>query len=160
MVMEHIADDSAFLEKLIRLVRPGGFVAVCVPGRMDCWSFENDTAGHFRRYERSELMTMMEASGLTDLAVWSLAVPTANILLRIGAWLVRRSDEVHKIGLSQRKQTETSGVRDIPWKTIFPPWVKVFLNRFTLYPLLLLQRLFYSTDKGVTILGFGRVPHG
>jgi 2-polyprenyl-3-methyl-5-hydroxy-6-metoxy-1,4-benzoquinol methylase len=158
MVMEHVADDVAFVRTLIRLVKTGGYVAICVPGRKDCWSFEDETAGHFRRYDRDDLYRVLQAGGLEDLEVWSVAVPTANVLLRIGAWLVRRSNQAEKIGLNQREQTETSGVRDIPWKTVFPFWVKIILNRYTLSPLLALQRLFYRTGRGVTMLGFGRVP--
>ena len=40
---------------------------------------------------------------------------------------------------------------------MFPSWVKLILNRYTLYPLFIAQRLFYHTGLGVTMLGFGRV---
>jgi SAM-dependent methyltransferase len=157
MVMEHVEDDIGFVRKLSQFVRPDGWLAICVPGRKDCWNFEDETVGHLRRYDRDDLRRVLQAGGLHDVEVWSVAVPTANVLLKIGAWLVRRSSEANKVGLSQREQTETSGVRDIPWKTTFPAWVGLLLNRYTLYPLLVTQRLFYRTNLGVTMLGFGRV---
>lgn len=158
MVMEHIEDDIGFVRTLSKLVRPSGYLVIGVPGRKDHWSFEDETVGHLRRYDREDLQRVLEAGGLNEVEIWSVAVPIANILFRTGNWLVRRSGDAKKIGLSQREQTETSGLQEIPWKTTFPPWVKIVLNRYTLYPLLLLQRLFYRSGLGVTMLGFGRVP--
>jgi hypothetical protein len=101
---------------------------------------------------------VLEAGGLQDVQVWSVAVPTANFLFRFSDWLVRHSPETKKVSLSQREQTETSGIREIPWKTVFPSWVRIILNKYTLYPLFVIQRLFYRSGLGVTMLGFGRVP--
>jgi SAM-dependent methyltransferase len=158
MVMEHVHDDVGFVRTLRRLVRPDGWVAVGVPGRRDKWSFEDETVGHLRRYERDDVRTVLEAGGLRDVEVWSIAVPTANILLHLGTALVRACDEARHVGLGQREQTETSGLREIPWKTVFPPWMKVVLNRHMLWPLCVLQRCFYRTGLGVTMLGFGHAP--
>jgi SAM-dependent methyltransferase len=158
MVMEHIEDDVAFVRAASHLVRPGGHVAIWVQARRDHWSFEDEIAGHFRRYDREDLQSVLEAGGLREVKVWSVAVPTANILFGVGDWMVRRSEERNKVGLSRRAQTEASGLHEVPWKTVFPPWVKVVLNRYTLYPLLVLQRLFYGTGLGLTMVGFGRAP--
>ncbi len=157
MVMEHVEDDVGFVRTLSRMVKPGGYLAVCVPGRKDCWSFEDETAGHFRRYDREDLRGVLKAGGLTNLQVWSVAVPTANLLLRAGTHFVKRSGEGRKLTLSQREQTATSGVRDIPWKTTFPACVKLVLNPYIMWPFTVLQRLFYGTRYGVTMLGFGQV---
>jgi 2-polyprenyl-3-methyl-5-hydroxy-6-metoxy-1,4-benzoquinol methylase len=157
MVIEHVKDDVGFVRKLSQLVRPSGWLAICVPGRKDCWTFKDETVGHLRRYDREDLHRVLRAGGLRDVEVWSVAVPIANLLLQVGAWLVRNSSEASKVGLSQRQQTETSGLRDIPWKTTFPALVGLLLNRYALYPLLVMQRLFYRTNLGVTILGFGWV---
>ena len=56
-----------------------------------------------------------------------------------------------------REQTELSGIREIPFKTVFPAWFRLILNRVTLYPLFILQRLFYRTNLGLTLLAVGRV---
>lgn len=158
MVMEHVEDDLGFLKKMITQVKPGKNVIVGVPGRMDCWSIEDETVGHLRRYDKEDLQKTMEQAGLENIEIWSVAVPTANMLLRIGAWLVGRSDEMQKKNLSQREQTETSGIQEIPWKTVFPSWVKIILNRTTLWPLLAIQRLFYKSRYGVIMMGIGQVP--
>lgn len=158
MVMEHVEDDLGFICNLAALVKTGGHVLVGVPGRRDRWNIEDETVGHIRRYDREDLATKMESAGLSDVRVISVAVPVANFLYYVGNLLIRRSAEVHKKTLSLREQTETSGVRDIPFKTVFPTFFRIFLNRFTMYPLFLLQRMFYDTELGLTIIGIGRVP--
>lgn len=158
MVMEHVEDDVGFARQVAGLTRPGGHVLIAVPGRQDRWSIEDDTVGHLRRYERDGLKAVLERAGLEAVEVWSVAVPTANILLGASSWLIRRSNEVGKIGQTQRAQTETSGIRDIPWKTVFPSWVRIVLNRRTLWPLFVIQRAFYRTNLGLTMMGVGRVP--
>lgn len=157
MVMEHVEDDVGFITTIAQYVKPGGSIILGVPGRRDRWSIEDETVGHLRRYDRDDLDKVMRNAGLSQTEVWSIAVPVANLLFHIGAWLVARSSEVAKVGQSQREQTETSGIRDIPWKTVFPAWVKIIFNRTTLWPLFVIQRAFYRTGLGVTMMGMGQI---
>ncbi len=158
MVMEHVEDDVDFLQKIARCVKPGGHVIVAVPGRRDCWSFEDETVGHLRRYDRQDLFDVLAKAGMEDHVVWSVAVPIANMLYGISDILVRNSSEKHKIGTSMIEQTQSSGIREIPFKTVFPPFCKLILNRITLSPLFVIQRMFYNTGLGVTMIAMGEVP--
>ena len=158
MTMEHLEDDTGFVRSLARFVRPGGQVIVGVPGRMDRWSFEDEVVGHVRRYERAGLEAVLRRAGLQDVEVWSVSVPVANLLFHLGSLLVRRSTPAATLRQSRREQTETSGIREIPWKTVFPAPFRLLLNRHTLYPLFVLQRRFYRTGLGLTLLASGRVP--
>ncbi|SDR05294.1 Methyltransferase domain-containing protein [Rhizobiales bacterium GAS113] len=157
MVMEHVADDVGFLRKISEFTKPNGTVIVAVPGRRDCWTIEDETVGHLRRYDRCDLEEVMRTAGLHDIDVRSVAVPTANLLLGVGGWLIKHSGEMAKVGQSQREQTETSGIREIPWKTTFPSWARLILNHYALWPLFVIQRLFYKTGYGVTMMGIGKV---
>lgn len=158
MVMEHVEDDVGFIRKIAQYVKPGGNIILAVPGRRDRWSLEDDTVGHLRRYDREDLDAVMRKANLGQVSVWSIGVPTINMLFNISLRMVVRSGEAAKVRQSQREQTETSGIRDIPWKTVFPSWVKIILNRTTLYPLFVIQRMFYRTGLGVVMMGMGRVP--
>jgi len=40
-----------------------------------------------------------------------------------------------------------------------PPIARIILNRVTLYPLFVIQRMFYRTGLGVVMMGMGRVPN-
>jgi SAM-dependent methyltransferase len=157
MVMEHVEDDVGFIQKIAQYVKPGGTVILAVPGRRDRWSLEDETVGHLRRYDRDDLVAVLRKAKLSQVSVWSVGVPTINMLFNISLWMVARSGETAKVGLSQREQTETSGIREIPWKTVFPSWVRIILNRWTLYPLFVIQRMFYGTGLGVVMMGMGQV---
>ena len=157
MVMEHIKDEDHFLRNLLRLLKPGGYCLLAVPGRKDHWGYEDETVGHLRRYDNGDLEQIMEKSGLAQVEVWSVGVPTVNLLYGMGNFLIKRSDDRKKLDWSSRQQTEASGIRRIPFKTVFPSFFKIILNRITLYPLFILQRFFYNTNLGLTMLGIGKV---
>jgi SAM-dependent methyltransferase len=158
MVMEHVEDDIGFIRDIAQHVKPGGRIILGVPGRRDRWSLEDETVGHFRRYDRGDLDDVMKKAGLGQVSIWSVGVPTVNLLFRASLWTIARAGEAAKKTQSQREQTETSGIREIPWKTVFPSWVRLILNRATLYPLFVIQRLFYRTGLGLVMMGMGRLP--
>lgn len=158
MVAEHVPDDTAFVRTVASLVKPGGQVIIGVPGRRDRWGYEDEVVGHLRRYERDDLERLLRAAGLEDVRVWSVAVPVANLLFHVGNRMVRRGTDAEVAAQSAQRQTESSGIREIPWKTVFPRWCGLLLNRYTLYPLFVLQRLFYRSSLGITLIGSGRVP--
>lgn len=160
MVVEHIKEPVSFVQSIAARVVPGGFVILGVPGRKDHWSIEDETVGHLRRYEKEELAALLSEAGLENAEVWSVGVPVANALFAVGNRLIERSSaETKKKGLEKLQQTLMSGTREIPFKTTFPAPFRVILNRWTMLPLALFQRLFYRTRFGITILGCGRVPN-
>lgn len=60
-VLEHQTDPAAFLECLLRLVRPGGHVALTVPNGV------NDRCkAHVQRWSSGELAAFLEPFGLRD----------------------------------------------------------------------------------------------
>jgi SAM-dependent methyltransferase len=70
-VLEHIPDDERALRELVRVLRPGGRMAVTVPTRWPervCWALDHryhDTpGGHVRIYRQHELETKLERAGL------------------------------------------------------------------------------------------------
>jgi SAM-dependent methyltransferase len=158
MVAEHMEDDTAFVSSVARLVEPGGQVIIGVPGRRDHWGYEDEVVGHKRRYEREDLERLLRSAGLEDVRVWSVAVPVANLLFHVGNSLVRRSTTSEMERQPPEVQTAHSGTREVPWKTVFPSWCRVVLNRYALYPLFVLQRLFYRSRLGITLIASGRVP--
>ncbi|MBX9722831.1 MAG: class I SAM-dependent methyltransferase [Candidatus Obscuribacterales bacterium] len=159
MVMEHIEDERRFLRESIKMVKPGGHLIIAVPGRRDCWSFEDETVGHYRRYDRVDMQNALSECGLTEKTTWSVGVPVVNLLAGVTNVLLKRSaTEVNKMSLSKVEQTTTSGIREVPFKTVFPPVFKLILNRFTLYPLFVVQRIFYQSNIGLILMTLAQVP--
>ena len=70
-ILEHIPSDEAAMAELVRVVRPGGTVAVTVPRWLPervCWALSDEyhevEGGHVRIYSRTELVTKLENAGL------------------------------------------------------------------------------------------------
>ena len=62
-VLEHIADDAGALASIHRLLEPGGRLVLLVPAERYLYGTLDRALGHYRRYERRELRTLVEASG-------------------------------------------------------------------------------------------------
>jgi SAM-dependent methyltransferase len=63
-VLEHIEDDTAELAGARGLLAPGGNVVIFVPAMPSLWGTMDAVSGHFRRYRRRELATVVRAAGL------------------------------------------------------------------------------------------------
>lgn len=72
-VMEHVPDDGAALSEFIRVLRPGGTIAVTVPAEFPekiCWRLSDEyyapksVGGHVRIYSEAELREKMQRAGL------------------------------------------------------------------------------------------------
>lgn len=63
-VLEHVADDAGFLRLAHRALRPGGRLYLTVPAFPLLWSAEDEHAGHFRRYLRPGLASLLAGAGL------------------------------------------------------------------------------------------------
>ncbi|MCA1781395.1 MAG: class I SAM-dependent methyltransferase [Dermatophilaceae bacterium] len=70
-ILEHLPDDRAAIDEIVRVATPGGLVAVTVPRRWPeriCWAlsdaYHEVEGGHVRIYKASELRAALEATGL------------------------------------------------------------------------------------------------
>jgi SAM-dependent methyltransferase len=62
-VIEHLADDHCALLQASELLQPGGKFLLTVPAHMGLWSYADEFAGHYRRYERDELSNALTGAG-------------------------------------------------------------------------------------------------
>jgi SAM-dependent methyltransferase len=70
-VLEHISLDRAAIAELVRVLRPGGTMAITVPRwypELICWALSDDyhniPGGHIRIYRRRALVSRLEDAGL------------------------------------------------------------------------------------------------
>jgi SAM-dependent methyltransferase len=70
-VLEHIPDDATAIAELVRVLRPGGTIAVTVPRWLPervCWAlsdaYHEVEGGHVRVYSRTQLLGRLTAAGL------------------------------------------------------------------------------------------------
>lgn len=73
-VLEHIDDDRGAIAELVRVLRPGGTIAVTVPSSLPeaiCWKLSDEyhapkaVGGHVRIYRGTELVDKLTSAGLT-----------------------------------------------------------------------------------------------
>lgn len=127
-VIEHLDDDRGAVERLGRLVRPGGYVVVSVPALPDLFSEFDAIQGHRRRYVPETLRAAFAGTGLNvERVLWwgSLLIP----LLKY-----------------QRRRPKSQG--DEPAVAVYrrylglPPW-----------PLSWLLRMIFALEHGRTLEG-------
>lgn len=159
MVVEHVTDDNLFTKQMAAKTAPGGFVMIMAPGRKKKWGIEDELVGHIRRYDVDDLKNLLKKAGLKNIKVISVAVPVANLLLAFSNLIYKIKMKGKLSSLTKQQQTEASGSLEIPFKTVFPSWVRVILNKYTMAPILFLQKLFYNTSCGLVLLGYGEKPN-
>lgn len=64
-VIEHVADEGAFLAAVQRALVPGGVLYLTVPAYRSLWSHHDERAGHFRRYRLGSLIRRLSRIGFT-----------------------------------------------------------------------------------------------
>jgi SAM-dependent methyltransferase len=62
-VLEHIEDDACAIAELYRCLKPGGRGLIYVPAMQILFSAMDKKVCHFRRYERGDLVFLMEQAG-------------------------------------------------------------------------------------------------
>ncbi|MGB2695537.1 MAG: class I SAM-dependent methyltransferase [Dehalococcoidia bacterium] len=92
-VMEHVSDDREVLEELIRVLRPGGVIAISVPDESSeriLWKispqYRNWPGGHVRIYRRSDVPRMLYEGGVRPYAI------RFRHSLEAAYWIIRLMD--------------------------------------------------------------------
>lgn len=105
-VLEHVADDRAVLRELVRVLRPGGVLAISVPDESSeriLWKisaqYRNHPGGHVRIYRRRDLPAMLRRSGVRPYAIqfrhsleavyWIVRILDSRVLTREGPLTAR-----------------------------------------------------------------------
>ena len=83
-VWEHVEDHETVARESFRVLRPGGRLLLAVPAGMALWSGHDVALGHVRRYERDDLVALVEGSGFVvqDVRSWNVLLrPVARLRL-------------------------------------------------------------------------------
>jgi len=82
-VLEHVADDSAAVAGLARVLRAGGTLVATVPAGQARFDWLDRWAGHARRYELAELRALFEAQGFRVLRLHHWGFPFGLLYERL-----------------------------------------------------------------------------
>ena len=78
--LEHIKDDGPCMEKIFQLLKPGGMFIMSVPAHMSLWDKVDELKGHFRRYEKNDLVSQIEKTGFLLQKFWCYGFPFLNLI--------------------------------------------------------------------------------
>ena len=85
-ILEHIKDDRDFLSKIVNEADSESIFIITVPALMCLWSGHDSYLKHFRRYRKSELISLVIESGLEVISVrytFSSVFPIAYLVRRL-----------------------------------------------------------------------------
>lgn len=97
-VLEHIEYPEHMVEAFYRALRSGGTMAILVPAHPILYSQFDKEIGHFRRYTRPMLFSLLEGAGFTIDRLFSF-----NMIGALGWYYIYK--------IVQRKQTSEQGSR-------------------------------------------------
>ena len=150
-VFEHIENDTEVLDLVTKRLSAKGHFLFSAPAFMSKWHRGDVFAGHFRRYERSELLKKFPAAGMMIEKIWVYGFPICNLLypLREAYYAMR----LRSAKISKEDATKLSGVdRALARKFSWLPMAVI------LWPFFVLQKLVRNTNVGDGFLVLAKKP--
>jgi SAM-dependent methyltransferase len=92
-VLEHVADERAFLHAVLFHLAPGGSVLVNVPALQSLYSGYDRAVGHLRRYRIGSLSDAARISGLKVDGYTYWGLPLVPLLILRKLWMLGQSGE-------------------------------------------------------------------
>ena len=161
-VLEHIEDDIAALREWLEYLRPGGIVFISVPAHRSKWNVTDLFAGHFRRYERDEVLSLLEQAGLELVRIGTYGWPVSRLIekLRVRAKekeLKNSGLDPDAISVGDPELTKSSGVERGLVTRLYSIYGSL-PGRMFFRLAALAQRLFYRTPLGISFIAVARKP--
>lgn len=141
-VLEHLDDEheQSYLERCSRSVTERGIVALMVPSSPKHWSLEDEVAGHYRRYDKKELVEKLAASGFHCNHTVGLNYPLTNNLQPVAVLILKLSRFKEKVASkTTQERTISSGNWKVPMLTTFPRFLSIVLNETVMKPFFWMQ---------------------
>lgn len=151
-VLEHIEDDDAALQNWFDLILPEGHLVLSVPAHQNKFSEEDEMVGHYRRYEKSELIEQLHRIGFSNAQVYSYGFPISGLLKWGRNYFAKR--KLVNDQRSRQERTEASGVERKRWTGF-----RLILNDFCFMPFHLIQTLFLSFDCSDGYIAIAKKPN-
>ena len=138
-VLGYLDDPSAVLKRCRALVRPGGHIVVSY-ARVGS-GYDSKVVAGMRFLEKTEVATLLEASGFSEVRQQNYGFPLANLLVGV-------NNSVHRLRLALRSDEHSVGQTGLAhtWSALRP--FGLVSNRVALAPFLAVQRLFSDTNLG------------
>lgn len=150
-VLEHIEDDLSVLKQWTHYLKPGGRILLSVPAHQKKYGKSDVLVGHLRRYERSEITTLLEKAGFTDIEMINYGFPISEITRPV-ANVLARDDKTNANESMQQKSMRSSHSRQPGIRRIIN-----FVGEKPILPFAAVQRMFYNYDWADGIIATARL---
>lgn len=107
-VMEHVKDDATLLKQLVDFSKR--YVVISVPAKQRLFSYSDKVAGHFRRYEKQDLIRLLEENGLEIMEFIAYGYPFTNWIRIIREQFSKKSSTNMDTPSGMEAGTKKSGV--------------------------------------------------
>lgn len=151
-VLEHIEDDRQALDLWRSWLRPNGKLLLSVPAHASMWTEADVWAGHYRRYEKPDLLQLIQCSGfrIDKFECWGF--PLSNLLLTWRAKANKEEMEERRNGEDNRKLGNAqSGVNRSATVKLFP-YMDCWPGQLAMRVAFLAQAMTINRDWGVGYL--------
>lgn len=108
-VLEHVKDDLSVLKSFKNYLKKNGVLIFSVPAHKTKWGYNDEWAGHYRRYEKKELEKKLNETGFETLNIWSYGYPLI-LLLDLAIHKNRKRDIKEIADIPKEKLTRKSGI--------------------------------------------------
>lgn len=156
-VLEHIENDRQAVAEWVSWLRPGGWLMLSVPAHRRRWDAGDEWAGHWRRYDREDLVNLLRTSGLSIAHLECYGFPLANLTEWVGARTYRKRLAERAITITRGEASAHSGIERAEVMRLFRYLDTVF-GRAALRFCIWLQAVTARTDWGSGYLVLARRP--
>ena len=142
-VLEHIKDDELEIDNWLSYIKPGGSLILSVPAHMSKWNASDIWAGHYKRYEKNELIKMFEKRNIEIIKLWNYGFPLSLVLDKLLGAAKKNEVKGYDENTNKAELSKNSGI-DRKNKLIY----RMLSNDIALSPFYLIQSMFFNSDKG------------
>jgi len=138
-VLEHIENDKEMILEWENYLSEDSKIIISVPAHKRKWTKHDNLAGHFRRYEKNELIELMDSVDLKVEKIINYGFPILNITNYIRGMIATKDS---RWGLPKMERIKSSGLNK--WEEI-GYFRKIILNVIVtlFYPI---QKIFWNYD--------------
>lgn len=142
-VLEHIENDVETLKEWKKYLNINGKMIISVPAHKGRWGESDIYHGHYRRYERKELLEKFAQAGMSIEAIYTYDFPAC--LLLDGLRDKNRGKKIKGEEAKRDKEvaTKSSGI-DRDYGIVVP----LLSHPVLWYPIIKFEELFYNCDYG------------
>lgn len=146
-VLEHIENDEQAIAEWRSWIKPSGKLLLSVPAHMKKWSQSDVWAGHYRRYEKNQLLSLIKSCGFDIETIECYGFPLYNIISIFSNHI--HAKELKKRGDESNRKTnnDLSGVSRKTESRLYPI-LKSPVGRMSIWLGTTLQSLTLKKDWG------------